>query len=335
MRIKKLRTRGGQALIEVLISITLGAIFMASGSFLISAFLISNNNNRNATAAISLSNELMDSVQALADANWLNIYNLAHASTTHYYLLTTGSPYSVVSGDQSVIVNGVSFTRYFYVDNISRDNCGVAVATTSAITACLLGPGNSGVADDPSTQKITAVVTWPQAPLGLTYARYFTRARNRVFWQNNWSGGAGQESFSTTSDATLVNNKFASSTNIVFSSGGALTMSSVAIPAELYSSVFDTMATSGVAINTIMWQGTPQSGGVVKFQLASSNSLTGPWVFLGNDNSSTSYYTPTGPDAPMSLRKEHNNRRYLRYRLRLEATTLSPTVSSIIFNWSP
>ncbi len=44
---------------------------------------------------------------------------------------------------------------------------------------------------------------------------------------------------------------------------------------NLISSVFDTQSVSGVALNTIMWQGSKPSGTSVKFQIASNLSLSG------------------------------------------------------------
>lgn len=44
--------------------------------------------------------------------------------------------------------------------------------------------------------------------------------------------------------------------------------------ANLTSSVFDTSVLTGVALNTIMWQGSQPSGTSVKFQVASSNSIS-------------------------------------------------------------
>ncbi|MFA5099043.1 MAG: hypothetical protein WC461_02395 [Candidatus Paceibacterota bacterium] len=47
------------------------------------------------------------------------------------------------------------------------------------------------------------------------------------------------------------------------------------LEANLISSIFDTGATSGVALNTIMWQGNQPSGTNVKFQISSNSSLAG------------------------------------------------------------
>jgi hypothetical protein len=107
----------------------------------------------------------------------------------------------------------------------------------------------------------------------------------------------------------------------------------------LESSTFDTWAINGAAINTIMWQGTQPSGTSVKFQIASSNDLAGPWNYYGSDGSSSTYYFPVGKDTSAQINlAHHNNQRYFRYKVFLYSDangTNSPTVTDIIINWSP
>lgn len=114
-----------------------------------------------------------------------------------------------------------------------------------------------------------------------------------------------------------------------------------AVPAaaELTSSIFDTGVSTGVALNTIMWQGNQPSGASVKFQISSSVSSIGPWSYFGPDGSNTTHYIPTGPDIPVQINLAyHNNKRYFRYKIFLysnAAQTLSPRVDDVIINWSP
>ncbi len=121
------------------------------------------------------------------------------------------------------------------------------------------------------------------------------------------------------------------------------------ITASLVSSIFDTQITGGAAINSIMWQGTQPAGTHVKFQIASSNCSngsvnppacnSGSWSYLGSDGSSATYYDTTGPDYPVKVRAaDHNNKRYLRYKIVLESNseqTLTPEITNVIMNWSP
>lgn len=113
----------------------------------------------------------------------------------------------------------------------------------------------------------------------------------------------------------------------------------VLVAAELTSSIFDTGVLTGVALNTIMWQGSQPSDTSVKFQISSSVSSTGPWSYFGPDGSNTTHYIPTGPDIPVQINLAyHNNKRYFRYKIFLysnAAQTLSPRVDDVIINWSP
>lgn len=110
--------------------------------------------------------------------------------------------------------------------------------------------------------------------------------------------------------------------------------------ATLTSSVFDTGVLTGVAINTIMWQGSQPTGTSVKFQIASSNS-TSTWTYLGPGGSSvqSDVYQPISYNVPSQINLAyHNNHRYFRYKIFLESNagqTLSPRVDDVIINWSP
>lgn len=111
------------------------------------------------------------------------------------------------------------------------------------------------------------------------------------------------------------------------------------ISGYVISSTYDSFATS--AVNTIMWNGT-LNGGNVQFQIASSNSLGGlndSSSYLGPDGTSNTYYNPGGPGIPIAINLNvHNNQRYFRYKLWLfsdNARTKSPSINSVIINYSP
>ncbi len=116
------------------------------------------------------------------------------------------------ASEVQALYNNSVFTRYFYVENVNRDSCGIGNITSNATTSCTFG--SSGVADDPSTQKITDVINNTNGNVLLTEFEYLTRSRNYSFNQNNWSGGAGQ-------NGTVLqpNTLFSSSTNVNYASG--------------------------------------------------------------------------------------------------------------------
>jgi len=114
----------------------------------------------------------------------------------------------------------------------------------------------------------------------------------------------------------------------------------VPISGNLTSSVFDSQASGGAAINSIMWQGSLNNG-EVKFQIASAATPTGPWEYKGpgGTNSDTDTYNPGGPDLSAKINlMYHNNQRYFRYKIFLysdSGKTQSPLVEDVLVNWSP
>ena len=79
--------------------------------------------------------------------------------------------------------------------------------------------------------------------------------------------------------------------------------------------VIDSGATGGVALNSIVWQGTRPNGTTVTFQIATSSDPAGPWIFVGPGGNPTLSYgapcavsfiggvSPTGadPDTPVCV----------------------------------
>ena len=106
---------------------------------------------------------------------------------------------------------------------------------------------------------------------------------------------------------------------------------------SLDSTTFDTSVASGAQLNSIMWQGTPVSSSTVQFQLAVSNSSSGPWSYAGSDGTSNTYYTPSGAGNAINLSySTFNNYRYFRYRIFITpASGQSSQVNDVIVNWSP
>ncbi len=98
------------------------------------------------------------------------------------------------------------FSRYFYVENVNRD-----VSDNIVL---------EGGFEDPSTQKITAVLEWLGDKKNLSkffLSEYLTRWNNQVFIQNDWSGGPGE------SQVLLEpNNKFTTSSNINYQQPGVI-----------------------------------------------------------------------------------------------------------------
>ncbi len=102
------------------------------------------------------------------------------------------------------LYNSFVYQRYFSVENVLRD---------------ALDNISSSGDEDPSTQKITVNVEWKvlNREAKLTNSDYLTRWKNKVFNQNDWSGGPGENN-----PLTIPNNRFYTSTNIDFSKPGVI-----------------------------------------------------------------------------------------------------------------
>jgi len=125
--------------------------------------------------------------------------------------------------------------------------------------------------------------------------------------------------------------------------------SSLAYPAygELTSVVFDTTGSAdGPSYNSIMWRGLlggPSfNQGQILFQLAASDSPSGPWNYVGSSCTGADWFTQFS-DYPMQIGcySLFNNKRYFRYKIRICSSdcisggVYTPQVSDVNVNWSP
>jgi hypothetical protein len=159
----------------------------------------------------------------------------------------------------------------------------------------------------------------------IEFNQYITRVYKTGFFnQVSWSGGSGQDG-----PVLFETNYFSTSSNITASN--SLTLSSTSTSGNLVSSIIDTQSPLGSAINYIIWQGAT-NGGSVQFQLAYSNSLSGPWTY-GGPSGSGSYYNG-GPNTSIAVTNV-NNYRYVRYKVILNpGGGNSPSVTGITLGWS-
>ena len=133
----------GQSLIELLVALGVGVLFIVAAVSIIAPALTINKNAGNAQTVAALSQELSDNIRAWKGSGWSNIANLATSSANHYYLNTSVSPFTAVSGDEFVAVGSNNYKRYFYVSDVYRDGSGNITSTISGNTY------------DPSTKQIT------------------------------------------------------------------------------------------------------------------------------------------------------------------------------------
>jgi hypothetical protein len=115
---------------------------------------------------------------------------------------------------------------------------------------------------------------------------------------------------------------------------------------ELNSIVYDTGVVKP-AYNSITWKGSLPGGTRVRLKMAVSNDSAGPWDFIGSDGvncGNTFWYEPATPSLPVKIGcySDFNNKRYFKYQVQLcsysdcaTSGSNTPTINSIIINWSP
>lgn len=199
----------GQSLIEILVAVGLGVILIGGVTALISVNLRTSSDSKTTQMATSLAQEVMDGAKSAAESDWEGFRGLGSGSANKYYIAS--STYAITSGTESLVVGGYNFNRYFYIDSVRRTQCGVGSPTTNATTSSCnsnfpLGEGD--IAQDPSTQKITAVVEWTGGK-NVTQVQYVSRAKNATIRQSDWSGGGGDNSV-----LTAANNKYSTAVGI-------------------------------------------------------------------------------------------------------------------------
>ncbi|MBI4692262.1 MAG: type II secretion system protein [Candidatus Terrybacteria bacterium] len=163
----------GSLLLEILISMAVLVLILSLGVQIGAVSFQANKISREKDVALNLLNETMEAVRAVSDEKWQNLYNLTKIDR-HYYPQQSGGKWIFVQGDEAIAINGVNYTRYFIVENTSRDP-----ATND------IQPVYNELNEDFSTQKVSVFVTWPGAG-PLSSSQYIFRWRNKICSQTEW-----------------------------------------------------------------------------------------------------------------------------------------------------
>jgi len=195
-------------LLEILVVIGVVAIIVPLIAQIIVSSLNANKWSMENKIAVGLADETFKAAEGSSFEKWQNVYSKLKGSTNHYFTINSAGAWIINSGDETLTVNGLSYTRYFYITNVCRDNTSKSIIMDLSVPPC-----TSGNSDDPSTQKITVTVTWRNGTLSKDY--FLTRWRNQVCNQTNWSGiGSGP--------VTCPNTIYESSSNIDTTAPGSL-----------------------------------------------------------------------------------------------------------------
>ncbi|MEK9154723.1 MAG: prepilin-type N-terminal cleavage/methylation domain-containing protein [Patescibacteria group bacterium] len=209
---KKENNYKGQSLIEIIIALAIGVIFIGAAVGAVALSLRSNLDTRTTQTADNLARELVDNVSVIAESDWIKIYNLT--KTSNYYIDSSRQIVSAGPSDETIIIENRSYKRYFFVENVNRDSCGIGDITSNSISApdCIMQQGVGYIAEDPSTQKITAKVEWGDGR-SMSVLKYISKTRNFSFTQTDWAGGS-QTQFGV--NGALVSNIIGSDIEIIY-----------------------------------------------------------------------------------------------------------------------
>ena len=161
---------------------------------------------------------------------------------------------------------------------------------------------------------------------------YYGVTGGSVWAQSSWTGGYGQENWSTSTpdryfldDGNIDINSNPTGVRLKKTSGDYV------FAGWLESSIFDT-GTSNSNFTTISWSPSSQAVGTsLEFQLASSNDPAGPWDYVGPDGTADSFYSVSGTN----ISTTHNNTRYIRYKVYLSTVDdkETPILTSLQINY--
>lgn len=179
----------GVILVELMLA--LGILTMLGG-LITSTFYAGQRSGRSAierTQAVQLAQEALDAAKSVAEEDYYTFYNRSKGSGNPYYPTVSGGKWTLASNTENVSLDNKTFTRKIVIDNVSRDGSGNIESSYNASN------------DDPSTQKITATVSIT-GQTDVVLVGYYTRWRNTVPAQSDWSGGSGCTGCPVTSFST-------------------------------------------------------------------------------------------------------------------------------------
>ncbi len=205
------RDQKGAFLLELLIVIALLGVILGVATQAVYVSMLSGKIAGERDVAIGLASETLEAVRGITEENWQGIYNLTKVS--QYQTVMSGTKWATSTGSETIALNKATYTRYFVVENASRDS------TVDRKIEATYDSAN----DDPSTQKITVTVSWTGAD-PVTISEYFVRWKNKTCAQTNWVGGATTptDTAPASTCTTLTTSYFSSDNTIATStaSGG-------------------------------------------------------------------------------------------------------------------
>lgn len=175
----------GQLLVEVIISIGLIAVMIAAVIPLVMSGVNASSKENEKFIATLLVKEQIEAVKNIKEGDWNEIYFPAGTTnkglTNFYHPEVSAESWVLASGKENIIKNNMKFTRFLTIENVSRTGLNAAGEIESTYN-----PSK----EDPSTQRITSVVTLANSQ-NIVIVEYFSHYKNEIWAQTDWQGGTG------------------------------------------------------------------------------------------------------------------------------------------------
>ena len=134
-----IRIRSGQSLMELLVGLALGALFIIGSAVIVVPSLQTNKQVANIQVQAQLASGLLNNVVAWGTENWNNILSLATGTANTYYLNTSSSPFTVVASGTNPSWNGYTYRSAITVTSstsiASGTNANFPMLISSALTS--------------------------------------------------------------------------------------------------------------------------------------------------------------------------------------------------------
>lgn len=201
----------GQSLIELVVGIGIGVLFITAAIGIITVSLRLDFQNKFSQTATELAQEAVEQVSTYTNNSWDNLDLLARDTPLH--LKQSAGFLTWDSGSSSVTIDNVNYDTSFEIENVCRDS-------QDAFVDCPSGT------PDPSTLKITAATQWSQAGSfpEIRLSHYVARIRDRLWLQNDWSSGSSSLPFNYFDSSTMNQGWFKNATNTQWTVANQLTI---------------------------------------------------------------------------------------------------------------
>lgn len=172
--------KNGQSLIELILAIALGVIFIGVAAMVIAPILKINTETNEAKVGGAWARELLENARTWTENDWHNLDGLSRGAPNYFYLSTSTTDFASSSGVESLIIGTTTYNRYFYIEDVCRDGGDVYSIKESC-------GGFDPI--DPSVIKIILRYSWSPEYATKTFSTLVTRFRNKVTAQTDWSLG--------------------------------------------------------------------------------------------------------------------------------------------------